>query len=267
MNSDKTKKIDIINKILKLIGLLIAAAGIIWFLLPLLRNTINVGNIFGISVCLFFAFLILFYGKIAKKGKAGKIIMRALTGLFIAGAAWALYLTILMNSYIGIEIPKNTDIIVLGSQIYSEDHLSLSMLSRVERAKEYADENPETLIFVTGGQGPNEPVTEASAQKKWFIKNGIDEERIIVEDESSDTRENLENAMEIYRTMNIVTEASPKFGIVTQGFHMFRAMKLAEEAGITPYPVVAETDFRMYPAYYGRELLSLTKWHFDVLLG
>lgn len=267
MNSDKAKKIDIAKTVLKIIGLLIAAAGIAWFLLPLKRSTLNVGNLFGIFVCLLLAFLIIFYGKIARSGKAGRIIMRTLGVLFTAGIIWSAYLTVLMNSYATVEIPENTDIIVLGSQIYSEDRLSLSLLSRVEKASEYAKENPDTLIFVTGGQGSNEPATEASAQKKWLVENGVEESRIIVEDKSSDTKENLENTMGIYRTMNIVSQASPEFGIVTQGFHMFRAMKLAEEAGITPYPLEAETDFYIYPAYYGRELLSLTMWHFEQIFG
>ena len=63
-------------------------------------------------------------------------------------------------------------------------------------------------------------------------------------------------AMEIAREEGLGTE----FAIVTQSFHMFRALQLAENAGFTAYSLVAETDPLLFPEYYGRELLSLTKW-------
>lgn len=91
---------------------------------------------------------------------------------------------------------------------------------------------------------------------------GIQEERIFVEDQSHNTRENLQFAQEIAQEQGMGEEIA----VVTQGFHMYRATQLAKAAGFTPYSLVAETDPLLFPEYYGRELLSLTKWQVEHLL-
>ena len=91
---------------------------------------------------------------------------------------------------------------------------------------------------------------------------GIDEERIFLEDRSHNTRENLVFAKEIAEKQGLGEEVA----IVTQGFHMYRATQLAKAAGFTPYSLVAETDPLLFPEYYGRELLSLTKWWVERLV-
>ena len=80
-----------------------------------------------------------------------------------------------------------------------------------------------------------------------------------MEDQSSNTRENLRFAKEIAEEQGLGEEVA----IVTQGFHMYRALQLAKAAGFTPYSLVAETDPLLFPEYYGRELLSLTKWQVE----
>lgn len=251
-----------LKKILKVLGLLLCIALIGWFLLPLKRSTFNIGSIFGIAVALFAAFLLLFYKKLADKGGKLKVLMRTLTVVFLVGIAWCTYLTVLMFSFGTAEIPKDTDIMVLGAQIYSEDHVSISLKGRLVAAEKYLEENPEAAVFVTGGQGSNEPCPEAHAERKYLLKQGFSEDRIIVEDKSTTTRQNMENSLAIAKEHGI----EPSFGIVTQSFHMFRSLKLAEEVGITAYPVVAETDKYLFPSYYGRELLSLTKWHLEQIV-
>lgn len=250
---------DKLKKALKVIGILLAVVGVIWFCLPIKRHGFGLGSVFGICICLMLIFLILFYKKIADKGKKRKIFMRVITVLYVLGIAWCTYLTVQMNSVQSKTPPENTNIILLGAQVYTEDRISLSLRGRVDKAAKYLEENPEAICIATGGQGGDEPVTEAYAEKKALLKLGIAEDRIYLEDESHNTRENMENSLEIAQRENLGNE----FGIVTQGFHMFRAMKLAESVGITPYAVTSNTDFYMFPSYYGRELLSLTKWHIE----
>ena len=95
-----------------------------------------------------------------------------------------------------------------------------------------------------------------------LVGMGIQEERIFVEDQSHNTRENLQFAQEIAQEQGIGEEIA----VVTQGFHMYRATQLAKAAGFTPYSLVAETEPLLFPEYYGRELLSLTKWQVEHLL-
>ena len=90
---------------------------------------------------------------------------------------------------------------------------------------------------------------------------GVSEARIFVEDRSSNTRENMVFSRIVAEENGLGTEIV----IVTQSFHMYRALMLAENAGFTPYALVADTDPVLFPLYYGRELLSLTKWNLEQL--
>ena len=111
-------------------------------------------------------------------------------------------------------------------------------------------------------QGRDEPCPEAVTQKNVLIKKGIEEERIFLEDRSRNTRENMIFAKEIAADQSMGEEVA----IVTQSFHMYRATQLAKAAGFTPYSLIAETDHLLFPEYYGRELLSLTKWWVERLV-
>ena len=99
-------------------------------------------------------------------------------------------------------------------------------------------------------------------QRNNLVSRGIGEERIYMESESHNTRQNLDFAMEIAQREGLGTE----FVIVTQDFHMYRALQLAENAGFTAYSLTARSDPLLLPEYYGRELLSLTKWTVERLI-
>ncbi len=83
-----------------------------------------------------------------------------------------------------------------------------------------------------------------------------------MDDKSKNTRQNMRFSKEIADENRLGSQ----FVIVTQGFHMYRAMMLAKSAGITPYPLAADTDLILLPEYYGRELLSLTKFHLEQIV-
>ena len=180
----------------------------------------------------------------------------------IRDRCWAGYLTALMLSATANTPPAGTPVVVLGARVYSAERMSVSLSNRVDKAYEYLAENPGALCIVTGGQGKDEPCPEAVTEKNALVGMGIQEERIFVEDQSHNTRENLQFAQEIAQEQGMGEEIA----VVTQGFHMYRATQLAKAAGFTPYSLVAETDPLLFPEYYGRELLSLTKWQVEHLL-
>jgi len=254
------KKLGMIKKVLKVIAVFVCLGGIVWFLLPIKRNAFSLGSVFGECMCVTAIFLLFFYKKITKKGGWKKVILRFTAFFYVASLFWFSYLTILMNSAQSAVPPENTNVIVLGAQVFGPETMGISLAGRVGRAQEYLEEFPQTIAIVTGGQGYNEPCTEALTQKNVLVKRGVDENRIYMEDKSKNTRENLVNALDIARQKDF----GNRFAIATQSFHMFRAIKLAEEVGIEAYSLPAKTDSYIFPAYYGRELLSLTKWHFEV---
>lgn len=248
-----------VRLIFRIAGCVLCGAGCVFFLLPLLRQGFGLGAAFGECVCLLGLLILLFYGKLSRQGGWKKAAARLAASFYCVGLAWVLYLTVLMFSAVYNTPPENTNVIVLGARVYSAERMSVSLSNRVERALSYLEENPESLCIVTGGQGRDEPCPEALTQKNALLAQGISEDRIFVEDQSSNTRENLRFAKEIAEEQGLGEEVA----IVTQGFHMYRALQLAKAAGFTPYSLVAETDPLLFPEYYGRELLSLTKWQVE----
>lgn len=242
--------------ICKGVGCVLCAAGCVWFLLPVLHGGFQLGAAFGLGVCALGLALLLGYRRLAGAGGWRKHCVRIFSILYALGLCWSVVLTVLMFSVQFRTPPPGTDVIVLGARIYSAERMGVSLQNRVDTAAAYLLEHPEAQCIVTGGQGKDEPCPESLTQKNGLMRRGVEAERIHMEDKSHNTRENMVYAMEVAKEEGIGTEVA----VVTQSFHMFRALQLAESAGFTAYSLVAETDPLLFPEYYGRELLSLTKW-------
>ena len=117
-------------------------------------------------------------------------------------------------------------IVVLGAQM-KENGPSVALQRRLDRACDYLLENPDTLCVVSGGQGSNEPVSEAQGMKDYLLKKGIDAKRIIPEDQSRDTQQNLAFSRKL------IPEEVEKIGVVTSNFHVYRSVQLARRQGFS----------------------------------
>lgn len=155
-----------------------------------------------------------------------KIISVAFHSLLILGLVVLLILCGLIAGKFASKGEKNLDyIIVLGAQI-REDGPSTVLRYRLDEAIDYLNENPDTICIVSGGQGVNEPYPEAEGMAKYLIEKGIDSGRIILEGESQTTVENIRNSKELMK------EDYNGVGIITNNFHMFRALRIAEVQGL-----------------------------------
>jgi uncharacterized SAM-binding protein YcdF (DUF218 family) len=155
-------------------------------------------------------------------------------------------------------IPDLDYIIVLGSQVKPSGPALVTRL-RLDKAYEYASANPDTIIIVSGGQGSNEPASEASVMKDYLVNRGIDENRIIMEDKSTNTSENLQFSKALLDTEN------SSVGIVTSEFHIFRALAIAKKCGYSDTYGIPARSVRTYlPNNMIRETVGLTK---DFLMG
>lgn len=247
---------------LKAVFIVLCAVGILWFCMPVLHGGFAEGSIFGVAVCGLGMAIVLRYNWMAERGGWRKLLARTAVVCYALGVVWAGYLTVLIVSYQAAPPPAGRNVIVLGAQVYSAERMGVSLKNRVERACEYLQENPESKCIVTGGQGDNEPCPESLTARNALMRSGIGQERIFSEDKSRNTRENLEYAMEAAKANGLSTEVV----VVSQSFHLYRAVRLAESAGFTASGLAAETDPIIYPSYYGRELLSLTKWYIEELI-
>jgi uncharacterized SAM-binding protein YcdF (DUF218 family) len=110
-----------------------------------------------------------------------------------------------------------------------------------------------------GGRGPGEDITEAEAMKQYLTANGISENRILKEEQSTNTNENIIFSKELIQKENAAV------AVVTNGFHVFRATGIAKKQGLLNIQgLSAPSDARLLINYYVREVLGVIK---DKLAG
>ena len=115
-------------------------------------------------------------------------------------------------------------------------------------------DNPDTILIASGGQGMFESISEAECIKNELVRLGTDESRIILEDRSTSTIENLRLSREIINNDNC------KVGIITNSFHEYRAGLIAKEAGYKEtYSVPAVTLFPVGIHYMLREFFGVVR--------
>ena len=142
-------------------------------------------------------------------------------------------------------------IIVLGAKVNGREP-SGSLRNRITVAVEYLNANPDTIAILSGGQGTDEDISEAQCMYENMLAAGIDPSRLTLEDRSTDTSENLRFSRELLPD-NVET-----IGLVTNNFHMFRALALARALGwenVSGVPV-ATTMFSL-PHYLMREFIGV----------
>ena len=144
-------------------------------------------------------------------------------------------------------------IIVLGAGLRG-DAVSLTLAERLGKAIWYYEKNPEVMIVVSGGQGEDELVSEASAMRKYLVLHGVNADNVLLEDNSTNTAENFSLSKEVLD--GYFQGAAYTTAYVTNGFHCFRAGKYAEKAGFDADFIPARTPILMAPAYCARDYLG-----------
>lgn len=147
---------------------------------------------------------------------------------------------------------ENLDyVIVLGARV-RDDQPTRALRKRLDRAMEYAKENPDTILILSGGQGPDEGISEAQCMYNYMEAKGMDTSRILLEDQSTSTEENM-------RFSSVFLEKEKdRIGIVSNNFHIYRALLLAQSEGYQRIcGIPASSDVWMQPHYILREICAL----------
>ncbi len=160
-----------------------------------------------------------------------------------------------------VEGKKLDYIIILGAKVV-EKTPSKPLMERIKKAVEYLNDNPESRAIATGGKGNSAIITEAEAIKRELISEGIAENRIILEDNSTNTLENLKYSMELIKKDRKEENISDlKIGIVTNNFHIFRSKNIAMDIGFSNvYGISAKTPLIAIPKAHVREFFSIIKY-------
>ena len=156
-------------------------------------------------------------------------------------------------------VKKNLDyIIVLGAHV-DGTRMTLALLERARRALLYLEENPGTKAVLSGGKGDGENISEAEAMYRYLTGHGINGDRLMREEESTSTKENLEFSRRKIGT----TDCS--VGVVTNNFHVWRGAAIARKCGFREVAMVPSRyrSWRLF-IYIPREILAIIK---DKLMG
>lgn len=145
---------------------------------------------------------------------------------------------IISGEYTDDEVYTADRILVLGAFIYN-DRPSAALQSRLDTAIELLNENKDAVLIVCGGQGDNEIMPEAHMMKNYLLQNGVSEDKILVEDKSKNTIQNIKNAKELYNLENYKT------AVITNEFHLARARQLMKQAGLDAYGMPAKTPYTL----------------------
>lgn len=230
------------------------------FILPVIVMGIwNTGNYIGIAV----AFICICYGIFFAKINAflsflwkhlwGKILLCTLSAIVLFAFVFAIVITVNIIARANVPPPKDTTVIVLGCRV-REDGASTMLKTRLNATLTFLQNNPEVKCILSGGQGNDEPVSEAEYMFDWLTERKIDPSRLFVEDKSTSTEENLEFSKSVIEQEGL----SPNITLVTNEFHQYRAYRFAKENGFTNiYSYSAKTPWYVFPTYFVREICGV----------
>lgn len=237
---------------------IVGAIFFLWFAIPFAAGIINIGNVTGVLI----AALLCGYGRFSTqihmwmaelwKHGFGKTAIAAVALVMAVIFGIAAVETIGMIRAACNQPPENTTAVVLGCSVRGTKP-STVLEERMDAAYDYLIENPEAYCVLSGGQGRGEDISEAECMYRYLTERGIEEQRLICEDKSTTTEENLQFSKELLEERGIYGDIT----IVTSEFHAYRAAKMAEHLGMSSYSTPSHTFFVYLPTYYVRELYGI----------
>ena len=148
--------------------------------------------------------------------------------------------------------------IILGCQLHDWGP-SVMLQDRLDKALDYLKDHPEVVVVGSGGQGENEPTTEAQGMADYLADHGFARENIILETQSHNTHQNLTYSARHLEEAGVDIKSGVV--IVSNGFHLTRAKMLAGRAGYENVSTLAAPSSHLPSRLkmYIREPLALVK--------
>ncbi len=174
--------------------------------------------------------------------------------LFFAAVAYFGVVSTLMGMAIASADPApGYDVVILGSGVRGDRPCTM-LQKRLERTLDYLETDPEARVICCGGLTPGNPYSEAEVMKRYLTAGGIDESRILLDEQSTSTEENLRYAV------RVMGETSRPIAVCSSDFHLYRAREFAEKAGMGEVALMAApTPAPIFPAFWIREVFGLSR--------
>lgn len=182
-------------------------------------------------------------------------------------------------------LPVNPDyVVVLGAEVKPDGTLSKSLKRRLDRTLEFAEQNPGSVLVLSGGQGRKQPRSEAEFMADYLVSRGVPPARLRLEIQSKNTFENLRYSRALIERLEsekrgaaarraglpdsagpiLTAEAMPtRIAVLSSDYHLFRAVRLAKrEFGFPVNGISVRTDPLLFPHFFFRECIALLKDQF-----
>lgn len=141
-------------------------------------------------------------------------------------------------------------VLVLGAKLFG-DKPSVSLKNRLDVACMYLHSHSHVKVIVSGGQGEDEDIPEAHSMRNYLMAHGVEEHRILMEDRSTNTYENLKFSMDLYDVTHAV--------VVSNTYHLYRTKIIANRLGLRMEPLPAPTPISSRKKAYMRETAAVIK--------
>lgn len=226
------------------------------------------GYSFSALVCLMLIGILLFYVFVPMLGPrfpgVTKWMLRIVTaililGVLIVGGTEAA----IFKASLGSPGREADYVVVLGAKV-NKDGPSVSLWDRICAAYEYLEKHPDTVAILSGGQGTDEPITEAECMYRELVNLGIDPKQLRREEKATSTWENIQFSLDLIEEETGVRPDT--LGIISSEYHLLRASLLAKKCGVTDFIGIPAKTSRLSQAinHFLREAAGV--WHY-ILLG
>ena len=179
------------------------------------------------------------------------------------------FLMFMLYSVFLMIIPRRKDfdyIIIHGAGLLDGDRVSKLLQDRIDKAIDvYMSDPSPTIMIPSGGKGGDETISEAEAMSRYMLDKGIPEYRIIKEDQSKTTMENLENCKKLIDGM----EGRKYTTLVTSNYHVYRALRYCRKIGLECTGIGSHVAFYYWPSALIREFVAIhnEKKHFLLFIA
>jgi uncharacterized SAM-binding protein YcdF (DUF218 family) len=154
-------------------------------------------------------------------------------------------------------IPRKRDfdyVIIHGAGLLDGDRVSKLLSDRIDKAIEIYRKDPTPPVLIpSGGQGDDERISEAEAMKRYLLNKGIPEDKILIENRSMTTLENLKYSKEIIDSM----QGRKYTALVTSNYHVYRALRYCRKIGLKCVGIGSHVAFYYWPSALIREYIAV----------
>lgn len=190
-----------------------------------------------------------------------------------------IFFNIISKKYVLDEDEKYHYMIVFGAGVNVDDKKNYIINKRIEKAIEYAKNDSSIKFVLSGSKGENDILEEANYMKDYMVRNGVKEDKILLDLFANNTYENINNSLYIIQQDILKRNIYESFikrpfntskkefdlgliniGFISSDFHICRINMMARKNGIkNPYDIIVPTRPFFYLYYYMRENLSMFK--------